>query len=97
MSRLTRDETAEPVPQILRRKRGQGNIYFPCSADHVKIGNLTGLIRTRAICDDRTYLQSSLEYCYLYHRATVRLLYPRMYEKVEPSEHPLGGYAEKVE
>ena len=36
MSRLTRDGTAEPVPrdQILRRERGQGNIYFPCSADH---------------------------------------------------------------
>ena len=36
MSRLTRDGTAEPVKrdQILRRERGQGNINFPCSADH---------------------------------------------------------------
>ena len=36
MSRLTRDGTAKPVSrdQILRRVRGQGNIYFPCSADH---------------------------------------------------------------
>ena len=36
MGRLTRDGTAEPVPrdQILRRERGQGNIHFPCSADH---------------------------------------------------------------
>ena len=36
MSRLTRDGTAEPVSrdQILRRERGQGNIHFPCSADH---------------------------------------------------------------
>ena len=36
MSRLTRDGTAEPVlrDQILRRERVQGNIYFPCSADH---------------------------------------------------------------
>ena len=36
MSRLTRDGTAETVSrdQILRRKRGQGNIHFPCSADH---------------------------------------------------------------
>ena len=36
MSRLTRDETAEPVSrdQILRRERGQGNIYVPCSAYH---------------------------------------------------------------
>ena len=36
MSRLTRDGTAEPVSrnQFLRRERGQGNIHFPCSADH---------------------------------------------------------------
>ena len=36
MSRLTRDGTAEPVSrgQILRRERGQGNVYFLCSADH---------------------------------------------------------------
>ena len=36
MSRLTRDGTAEPVSrdQILRHARGQGDIYFPCSADH---------------------------------------------------------------
>ena len=38
MSRLTRDGTAEPVSrdQILRRERGQGNIIFPRSADHVQ-------------------------------------------------------------
>ena len=36
MSRLTRDGTAEPVSrdQILRHARGQGNMNFPCSADH---------------------------------------------------------------
>ena len=36
MSRLTQDRTIEPVlrDQILRRKRGQENIRFPCSADH---------------------------------------------------------------
>ena len=36
MSRLTRDGAAESVSQdhILRRERGQGNIIFPCSADH---------------------------------------------------------------
>ena len=37
MSRLTRGGTAEPVSrdQIFRREqRGQGNIHFPCSADH---------------------------------------------------------------
>ena len=38
MSRLTRDGTVEPVSrdQILRRERGQGNINFLCSADHVQ-------------------------------------------------------------
>ena len=36
MSRLTRDGTAETVSrdQILRHELGQGNIQFPCSADH---------------------------------------------------------------
>ena len=36
MSRLTRDGTVETVSrdQTLRRERGQGNIHFPCSADH---------------------------------------------------------------
>ena len=35
LSRLTRDRTAELVSlgQILRRKQGQGNIHFSCSAD----------------------------------------------------------------
>ena len=38
MSRLTRDGTAEPGSrdQILKRERGQGNIHFTCSADHVQ-------------------------------------------------------------
>ena len=38
MSRLTRDGTAESVSrdQILRHGRGQGNIHFSCSADHVQ-------------------------------------------------------------
>ena len=37
MSRFTRDRTTKPVSrdQIPRRERGQGNICFPCSADHV--------------------------------------------------------------
>ena len=38
MSRLTRDGAAGPVSKdkILRRERGQGSMYFPCSADHVQ-------------------------------------------------------------
>ena len=40
MSRLTRDGTAETVSrdQIFRREREQGNIHFPCSADHEQDG-----------------------------------------------------------
>ena len=36
MSRLTRDGTAKPVSrnQILRREWREGNIIFPCPADH---------------------------------------------------------------
>ena len=36
MVRLMRDGMAGPVSQdqILRRERGQGNVHFPCSADH---------------------------------------------------------------
>ena len=38
MSRLTRDGTAEPVSRekILRHERGQENIIFPCSAEHMQ-------------------------------------------------------------
>ena len=51
MSRLTRDGTAELVSrdQILRRERGQGNI-FPVQLTKCRIGNLTRLIHTLAIC-----------------------------------------------
>ena len=36
MSSLTRDGSAEVVSRvyILGRERGQGKVYFPCSADH---------------------------------------------------------------
>ena len=38
MSRLTRDGTAGLVSldQIIRHERGQRNIHFSCSADHVQ-------------------------------------------------------------
>ena len=59
MSRLTRDETTEPVSrdQIFRHARGQGNVHFPCSADHEQdwqpypVGPYSAII-----CDDHTYL-----------------------------------------
>ena len=58
MSRLTRDGTAEPVSrdQILRHARGQGNIHFPCSADHEQHWQPYPVDAYSAICDDHTYI-----------------------------------------
>ena len=57
MSRLTRDGTAEPISrdQILRHARGQGNIHFPCSADHEEDWQPYPVDPYSAICDDHTY------------------------------------------
>ena len=62
MSRLTRDGTAEPVSrdQILRHARGQGNIHFPCSADHEQDWQPYPLDPYSAICDDHTYIQRGI-------------------------------------
>ena len=61
MSRQTRDGTAEPVSrdQILRRVRGQGNIYFSCSADHEQDWQPHPVDHTLAICDVHTYIHNS--------------------------------------
>ena len=58
MSRLTRDGTAEPVSRdhILRHARGQGNINFPCSADHEQDWQPYPVDPYSAICDDHTYI-----------------------------------------
>ena len=58
MSRLTRDGTAEPVSrdQILRHARRQGNIHFPCSADHEQDWQPYPFDPYFAICDDHTYI-----------------------------------------
>ena len=60
MSRLTRDGAAEPVSrdQILRRVRGQGNIYFPCSADHEQDWQPYPVDTNSAICDDHSYVNT---------------------------------------
>ena len=52
MNRLTRDGTAEPVSrdQFLTRERGQGNTHFSVQLTTSRIGNLTRLIHTLAIC-----------------------------------------------
>ena len=55
MSRLTREGTTDdPVSrdQILRRVRGQGNIHFPCSADHEQDWQHYLVDPYSAICDD---------------------------------------------
>ena len=66
MSRLTRDGTAEPVSrdQILRHARGQGNVHFPCSADHEQDWQPYPVDPYSAICDDHTYtyIHSTLQY-----------------------------------
>ena len=60
MSRLTRDGTAEPISrdQILRHARGQGNIRFPCSADHEQDWQPYPVDPYSAICDDHTYIHT---------------------------------------
>ena len=60
MSRLTRDETAEPVSrdEILRHARGQGNINFPCSAEHEQDWQPYPVDPYSAICDDHTYIHT---------------------------------------
>ena len=60
MSRLTRDGTAEPVSrdQILRHARGQGNIRFPCSADHEQDWQPYPIDPYSAICDDHAYIHT---------------------------------------
>ena len=52
MSRLTRDGTAEPVSrdQMLRRERDREMFIFPVELPTSRMGNLTRLIHTLAIC-----------------------------------------------
>ena len=68
MSRLTRDGTAEPVSrgQILRHARGQGNIPFPCSADHEQDWQPYPVDPYSAICDDHTYIHTYILLLYYY-------------------------------
>ena len=63
MSRPTRDGTAEPVSrdQILRHARGQGNIHFPCSAEHEQDWQPYPVDPYSAICDDHTYIHTYIK------------------------------------
>ena len=53
------DGTTEPVSrdQILRRERGQGKTYFPCSADHEQDWQPYPVDPYSVICDDRIYYE----------------------------------------
>ena len=77
MSRLTRDGTAEPVSrdQILRHARGQGNIHFPCSADHEQDWQPYPVDPYSAICDDHTYIHT-----YIHTELKVQLYSPALHE-----------------
>ena len=78
MSRLTRDGTAEPVSrdQILRHARGQGNIHFPCSADHVQDWQPYPVDPYFAICDDHTYIHTYLHERFYFSVFKHSRLYP---------------------
>ena len=76
MSRLTRDETAEPVSrdQILRHARGQENIHFPCSADHEQDWQPYPVDPYSAICDDHTYINTHSTYIHQGKREILKFL-----------------------
>ena len=100
MSRLTRDGTAEPVSrdQILRHARGQGNVHFPCSADHEQDWQPYPVDPYSAICDDHTYIHTYIVsgrnpplYCILCMESTSHVLSFRMVFFYIPCDHGLAG------
>ena len=60
MSRLTRDGTAEPVSrdQISGANADRKIFILPVQLTTSRIGNLTRLIHTLAVCDDHTHTDS---------------------------------------
>ena len=63
MSRLTRDGTAEAVSrdQIFRRERGQGNIHFPCSANHEQDWQPYPVDPCSDVSDGHTYMHTYIK------------------------------------
>ena len=60
MSRLTRDGTARLARPNNQARTGTNQIFiFPFQLTTSRIGNLTRLILTLAICDDHTYSKDS--------------------------------------
>ena len=43
---------------LLRHARGQGNVHFPCSADHEQDWQPYPVDPYSAICDDHTYIHT---------------------------------------
>ena len=76
MSRLTRDGTAESVSrdQNLRHARGQGNVHFPCSADHEQDWQPYPVDPYSAICDDHTYIHTYIHVSVSLLQVSVSLL-----------------------
>ena len=63
MSRLTLDGMAEPVSrnQILKHEQGQGNIHFPCSADHGQDWQPYPVDSYSAASDDHTNINTYIQ------------------------------------
>ena len=72
---MTRDGTAESVSrdQILRHARGQGNVHFPCSADHEQDWRPYPVDPYSAVCDDHTYIHSYIHVMTIHPQSTVVL------------------------
>ena len=70
MSRLTRDETAEPTSRETKfsgaNNADRENMIFPVQLTSCRIGNLTRLIHSLAICMcDHTYIHTTSIYIFL--------------------------------
>ena len=89
-SRRTRDWNAETVSrdQILRGERGQGNIHFPCSADHEQnwqpsypVDQYSG----HMMCDYKyiyTYIHTYIHtYIYTYIHTYIRTYHRQLYNR----------------
>ena len=78
ISRLTRHGTAEPVSQdhILRREREQGNIHFPCSADHEQDWQPYQVDAYSAISDDDTDIHTHWKFSMLFKEKSECYLKP---------------------
>ena len=74
MSRLTRDRTSEPVSrdQIFKLERRQGNINFPCSADHEQDWQPYPVDSYSCYMCHHTYIQYSI---YNFYHFTDTVLY----------------------